>query len=259
MEKPPKDVPASELFLKLSQAEPPSEVIDFPRRNAKGQPVGQIRIRVLSSAEHDRARLQAFDTLKERYSPDQLQSLGLREVMGDRVARHLLSMACQAVEPINENSEVPKYGQVFPLPEHLETLRAHEISVLFAAYLRVQDKFGPYERHVDTDAWVKRLTEGGSAFPLLRLDTPEHVLLTSSLASRISILLDTLESLWPELPDSCKSRFPRFVTDKFFASMPASDSTESLDESTESSLEQAEELALRLDAQDRLRDVLDDD
>lgn len=205
--KPPSDVPPSELFLKLLEPQP-SEVMDFPRKDRNGKPVGQIRIRVLSQEEHDMARVLARADMKARgFETEDLQSDEIREVTGDQIAKELIAMACLDVNSHikNPDTDEPVYGRVFTSAREVGKLRAPEVSALFRAYMLVQDKFGPTEHDCDVDAWVNRLAEGGQSFPLLSQDLPELASLTCSLAEKISFMCLVLGSQWEELPPTCQS------------------------------------------------------
>ena len=105
---PPTDVTPSDLFRILSSAPRPSEVVDFPRRDPVTRLyVGKLRMQVLNLDEYDEARIKADVWLKEkkRVGGELAQGKGIQEVLGDRVARELLSMACLSVEPIPGSAE----------------------------------------------------------------------------------------------------------------------------------------------------------
>lgn len=251
MSRPPSDIEPSELWLKLCEPRP-SEVIDFPRRDRQGNPVGKVRIQVLTMDDHNRARIVAQQVLK-RSAADygipnmdkaDMDSPAVREVLGDLVAHELLCMACLSDKATFEETEekAAVYGRIFRTAEDLRSrLTADETLVLFNAYMLVQHKYGPFERTLnedgDLEAWVQRLEEGGSAFPLLALSLPDLVGLTSSMAARISLLSHTLESQWERLPDSSKSALAPFCMGMFSSGEPR-------DESTRISLESSPEIRL---------------
>ncbi len=219
MSKPPEDIPPSELFLKLCEPRP-SEVIDFPRKDRDGNYVGKCRIQVLKSEDHDRARIVAQKKLKakvagfgiEALDSKDMESPAVREVLGDIVAHELLTMAVlsdkASFEETEENAAV--YARVFRDSSQIsKVLSADETLALYNAYMLVQHKYGPFERTIGSDEelddWVNRLAEGGSAFPLLALTSPQLAELTLSLAERISSVSRILASLWESLPDTSKS------------------------------------------------------
>lgn len=207
---PPKDVSPSDLFLKLLEPQP-TEVVDFPRRGADGRAIAQIRIGVLTQEDHDIARIDAHRKLRaQALDKDDMAGQAIQEVLGDSVARELLQKACLSVEGADfEDGKPPRYAHVFRSPEELKKLRPDEIAVLFGEYMLVQEKFGPRDRFMGSDAevtkWIVTLQEGASEFPLLRLPLPHLVELAFSLAARAYLLSRILDSQWSSLPDSCKS------------------------------------------------------
>src|SRR5262249_4147901 len=134
-------VPPSELFLKLLEPQP-SEVVDFPRRDASGRAIAQIRIQVLAQEDHDLARLDAHRKMKAQgFDKDDLAGHTVSEVTGDSVARELLQKACLTVQGADfEDGKPPRYAHVFQNPEQLKKLRPDEIAVLFSAFMLVQAK-----------------------------------------------------------------------------------------------------------------------
>lgn len=227
MSLPPNDVSARDLWLKLCETPAPSEVIDFPRKGSDGKPVGKLRIQVLSMGDHDEARLRAHAALKDRkLTPQDLDGVTVREVYADRVARELLAMACCTVDPIKGSDGV--YGKVFPDAEKIGAkLTADEISVLFAAYLSIQSKYGPMESDIESpeelNAWIKRLAEGGSAVPLAQLPSQACQRLALSLAERaysLSVILDGLCSSSPGIGASIPAEFA--IGTGYFGAQPSS-------------------------------------
>lgn len=212
---PPEDVSPSELWQKLQETPKPSEVVDFPRRDAEGKPVGKLRIQVLNMAQHDEARLKAHKWLREtkHISNDDIRGPTIQEVYGDAVARHILAMACVNVKPIKgtEDTPNPRYTRTFPDgPADLEKLTGDEVTVLFTSWQMVQTKYGPYEGNIDSaeelNAWIVRLGEGADAFPLAAQSWPQLVELTMLLAERACLVSGILESQFSTLPDTLKSR-----------------------------------------------------
>lgn len=209
---PPADIPASELWRKLSEAPRPSIVIDFPRKGPDGEPLGKLRVQVLTLDQHDEARLRAHTWLKDKKKipSEDVRGPSIQEVYGDAVARELLAMACLSVEPIAGTETSPRYARIFPTAEAIgQKLSADEVNVLFTAYTMAQHRFGPYEATIDgpdeLNAWIKRLTEGASAFPLAQCSWHQLVELSMSLAERAYSLSAVLESLHSTLPASLAS------------------------------------------------------
>lgn len=211
---PPTDVPASELWLKLNERPQPSEVVDFPGYDLNGKPLGKVRIRVLLGDEQDRAKIAAHRYLTEtrKVRPDELSGEIMRETLGDAVMRELLCMACTGAEPYGAQAigRAPVYPRIFQRGEDLaKTMSNADIATLFGSYLLVQEKYGPTERSIETpeerDAWIKRLAEGASRHPLVRLPLPALHELIMSLAGRAYSLSCILESLLSTSPDTLES------------------------------------------------------
>lgn len=262
LNQPPKDVEPSELFRKLLELPRPGDVIDFPRKGPDGKPIDKIRVGALESEIHDSAREKATRHFIDKgYTPEQLKSLTMREVLSDRIAKELLVFACETATPqFTDSNGHPVYGKIFHSAEEVGKLRAPELEVLFNAYLLIQDKYGPREHNTDVDAWVRRLTEGGQHFPLLSLDLPELVNLTSSLAGRISIISHVLESLWKDLPDTCQSALGKFRSGtRYSTEQPSDSSVDYTENSVDLDTIDAVELSLKRRAQERLADSTDSD
>ena len=206
---PPNDVPATDLFLKLSAPTRPSEVVDFPRRDPYTRlPIGQFRMQVLNLAEYDEARIRAQYWIidKKRIDKTQLDGQAIKEVIGDRIAKELISMACLSVDPIKGTEETgyPRYLRHFRSADEVDVLLADELEALWMTLQMLQRKYGPYEGNLENaeqaTAWMKRLVEGGTALPLGQLGWHHLVELTMLLADRaytLSAILDTQSSNLP--------------------------------------------------------------
>jgi hypothetical protein len=207
---PPKDVKPSELFRKLCEIPRPSEVVDFPRKDPEtGEPVGKVRVQVLTMVQHDDARMKAYHWLKDqkKVNKEDLESTLLQEVYGDRVAREVLAMCCLTENPIAGTVEAgkPKYGRLFRNAGDLDTLSADELTVLFTTYEMVQNKYGPNAANIESDeelnAWIEVLSEGAATFPLAGRSWHQLASLCLSLAERaysLSALVGSLSGSWPD-------------------------------------------------------------
>ena len=194
----------------------PSEVIDFPRLGADGKPIDQIRIQTLTSEDQDKARAMAHAEMKRRgFSAEDIGSYGIREVYSDAVAKELIAMACLTADGTDFGDGVPKYGRIFRDGSQVSKLAADEILTLFNAWQLLQAKYGPLETldPGEVEAWIKRLVEGGSGFPLLSLPLPDLVELTSLLAARIYSLYALLAGQLSTLPSTLVSALESSVTD----------------------------------------------
>lgn len=206
---PPNEVTSTDLFLKLSASTRPSEVVDFPRRDPYTRlPIGQIRMQVLNLAEYDEARIKAQYWIvdKKRIDKAHIEGQAMKEVIGDRIAKELISMACLSVEPIKGTEETgfSRYLRHFHTADEVDVLMADELEALWMTLQMLQRKYGPYEGNLENaeqaTAWMKRLVEGGSALPLGQLGWHLLVELTMLLAERaytLSAILDTQSSNLP--------------------------------------------------------------
>ncbi len=234
--RPPENVEPSELFQKLLSATPPSEVIDFPRRGPDGKPIDQVRVQVVESTEHDRARIDATAKLKARGLSDaELSSPAIREVLGDAIAKEMIAQACLTVKGVGDPDN-PLYGRIFRDARDVDRLRADEIVVLFNAHLLVQKKYGPFEGNLskeDVDAWILRLGAGASEFPLSQLAWLQLAELAQSLAARLYTLSRILESQLESLPNTLASSLESYVLGTTSAGEPADEHTVTTSESSE--------------------------
>ena len=159
---PPKDTPASELWLKLSAQERPSQIVDFPRKGLDGEPVGQLRIRILTQEELMSSEVAAEKVAREHIKDATRDQLGYEKVYADAVCVEVLFRACRDADDLNRTA--------FPSPKQLrQALTTEECSVLFKHYLTVQVELGPSKYQCsdeEMEAWITRLAEGGSAYPL---------------------------------------------------------------------------------------------
>ena len=256
---PPEDVEPSELWKILCASEQPSEVVDFPRKNRAGKFVAKVRISCLSIADHDTARLKAHQWMKDQGIPiEEFNTDGMVKTMGDATARHLLALACKRVEPFPDCDphKPTKYPLAFMNPENLRTLSSDELTSLFTMWQMVQNKFGPNEGNIETEAelsaWVKRLVEGASANPLALLSWHQLVGLVMSLAERAYCTSAALDSHFSTLPDTLKSDLAKLnIGTSYFGKRLASTILPGL-ATTSSELEEAlDEAEMRQDLDDK--------
>lgn len=185
MSGPPDNLSASELFLELSKPEKPYRVVDFPRKNAEGKPVGQVALRILTQEDQmeSAACAERFTVklIKDRPKSDEARR-GYDDIYANAAAVEILSRACR----LHDNVDRP----LFPSSESIrKNLLPDEVGVLFAMYLEVQSALGPIPSGMseeEVDAWVDRLVEGGSKIPLALLTSADLMDLTFSLALRLA-------------------------------------------------------------------------
>lgn len=173
-----------QLWAAITETPRPSVVVDFPRNGADGKPIGQLRIQVLTqeeqllcSAEAERFTKKA---IKDLPKTDEAQ-LGYQNVYNNSAAVEVLFHACRRVDDPKE--------PFFPSREALKKyLTPDEVGILMMHYYTTQSELGPIVAHLskeEVDAWVEKLAEGGSRYPLDLLSSEALKDLAFSLACRI--------------------------------------------------------------------------
>ncbi len=230
---PSEDVPAADLFAALSARHTPSEVVDYPRKNGRGEFDHQVRVLVLTSGQHDEARLRAQERLKNRgmRTDDLAKSPLLQETLGDAVARELLTMALVNEKPMAGSDEgEPAYTRVFPTATHMENVcTSDELTALFNLYLMVQSKFGSLDSTVSSkeefEAWINRLAEGGASYPLGVFSFHSLAEFCLSLAQAHWNLCRTLQSQSENLPSGLAAALLPLTIDTSSSGEPVESST----------------------------------
>jgi hypothetical protein len=174
---PPTNIPASTLWLKLAATERPSKIVDFPRQGNDGNPIGQLSIRILTQEEQDISSLAA-ETFSRKYLKDgKKDELGYERLYSDGLVIETLFRACRDAEDLSRSA--------FPTPDHIRKgLTTEECAVLFQHYLTVQLELGPLGPTAsnsmsdqEMEAWIDRLAQGGSTYPLDTLSSDSVKLL----------------------------------------------------------------------------------
>lgn len=184
MSGPPADIPASELWLKLAQKERPSKVVDFPRKGEDGNPIGQLRIRILTQEEQMASASAAEKLVREHLKEAKKDDLGYERLFSDAYCVEVLFRACRDVD--NEQRSM------FPSPKHIrQALTTEECAMLFQHYLTVSVELGPIVVNMtdaEYESWIDRLVEGGSAFPFDLLSSDLQRILILYTASQLRSL-----------------------------------------------------------------------
>lgn len=180
---PPSDIPASALWMALASSERPSKVVDFPRFNMKGEPVGKLRVRVLTQEEQMACASAAERLTKEHLKEGKKDELGYERLFSDALCVEVLFRACRDESDVNKPA--------FPSVKQLRQITTDEAAVLFQHYLTVQMELGPTRIEMsdeEAEAWIDRVAEGGSAFPfdLLSSDLQRLLLLHMAFQLRSS-------------------------------------------------------------------------
>lgn len=185
MPEPPENIDASELWLALTTLPRPYRIVDMPRYlPGSNEPVGQLAIWPLTQEEQMACNAEADrftkELLKDPQQKDQA-NLGYHHTFANETAVQVLSRACRDAKNVQRPA--------FPSPKMLRrTLTSDEVGVLFNSYLTVQSEVGPivaYMTKDEMDAWVRRIGEGGSLFPLDVLSSEMRDQLVRHMASSL--------------------------------------------------------------------------
>jgi hypothetical protein len=134
------------------------------------------------------------------------------------VAQWTLVEVVQHVKPIQgteKDKGGPSYTRVFSEASQVrKLLTTQEIEALYTSWDIIQHKIGPYsgvlQNEDDLSAWIRRLAEGGTAFPLASRNSLQLVELCSSVIQRAYCLSASLESHFESLPPSLKSDLAKY-------------------------------------------------
>jgi hypothetical protein len=186
MTTPPNDIPANVLWEQITSLPRPSRIVDFPKTDpVTGKPVAQVLMQILTQGELIAAAAETETNTKKLLKETQIkrddQSLGYENVYANESSIQVLFRACKRPGA----SQWP----FFPSPTAMrDKLTQDEVAVLMREYLIVQGELGPIVASMDqgdVDAWVARLGEGGSAFPLALLSSDGVNSLVMHMVSRL--------------------------------------------------------------------------
>lgn len=177
---PPEDIDASDLWLALQALPRPVRNVPIPRKlPGTDVAVGEVAIWPLSQDEHHQANAAADRFTKELLKDPQKKdeaNIGYTNLFANELAVQQLWRACRDPNKLERHA--------FPSPKALRlTLTNDEVGVLYNHFLTAQSELGPIIATMDEEeyeAWVRRLAEGGKAFPfdLLSWDLRIHLVRT---------------------------------------------------------------------------------
>jgi len=185
MNLPPKDVAASDLFLKLTSTTRPHRITDIPRKGPDGKPVAEVALVVLSQEEMNVAAAEAERRTRKLLGADipkkEDARVGYEDCYNNLAAVEILFRACK--DPADTSKSA------FRTPHEIQSgLTSDEVGVLFNAYLTVQRELGPIVSRMSDDeveAWIKVLAEGGTSAPLELLSWGALTTLVLSMAKQL--------------------------------------------------------------------------
>ena len=160
---------SDDLWERLCAMPRPHKVVDFPRKDEKGEPIGQLAMWVLTQSEQEESAAQAdkraralMRTDKGEVPKDDEAKRGYNDLYANAAADEILYRACRKVGKLNE--------AFFPSPALMRSkLSVDEVGVLMSHYYTVQEELGPIVAHMskeETDALVARIEKSGERFPL---------------------------------------------------------------------------------------------
>lgn len=184
MSLPPSDIAPDALWVALQQMPRPQRVVDYPRLDpVTGKPAGKVTLRVLSQAELMSAAAATdkytIDTLKRSPKKDET-SHGYEAIYNNESTVQLLFRAVYRARQVGPETWEPVNLPFFPSPDAIRGvdgstgLTQEELATLLRMYFVVQRELGPIVDRMtpeEADAWIDRLAEGGSAFPLASLES----------------------------------------------------------------------------------------
>ena len=174
------ELPPNQLWAEIMAVPRPHRLVDFPRQNPVTKaPFGQVAILVLTQEEQMAASASAErftrQLLKESPKQDDAKR-GYDDIYSNAAATEILFRACKRKEDL--------VSPFFPSAESIRRVMSlDEVSILMNHYFTAQVEMGPIVSQISTEeieAWIKRLGEGGSSFPLdfLSLDALKSLALS---------------------------------------------------------------------------------
>jgi hypothetical protein len=235
---PPEDQNPAELFKKLVDYPRPSKVVDFPRNDpVSGKPLSKVRLMWLTQEETAEARADALKAVRglidrKELKPGDVSLETLQGIETETAAKEILRKAVRFPNPIRGSKESSPTGVQYPFVFHELSdfaeaqMSTDEIAVLYNQWEIFQHESGPIYTgpmgDEEVNAWVDRLAEGASEYPLSRISLPQLTALTSSLAQRVYTLGAVLASHSESLPSGLVSALEKWaIGTSFYGELPA--------------------------------------
>lgn len=184
---PPEEVPAGELWQLLQSLPRPMRKVPFPRTlPGSDEPIGEIVIWPLTQEEHHQANVAAEIEVRRRMGDEAPKKddadIAYQNLVANEIAVQQLWRACRDVND-------PVKLAAFPAPKVLRmSLTQDEVGVLYNHFLTTQVELGPIITRLEPaeyEAWVRRLAEGGAAFPFDLLSWDQRTTLVRTMASQL--------------------------------------------------------------------------
>jgi hypothetical protein len=191
----------------------------------------------LTQEETAEARADALKAVRDLIDRKDLKpgDVSLETLQGietETAAKFILMKAVRWANPIKGSKESSPTGVQYPYVFHELSdfqeaqMSTDEIAVLYNQWEIFQHESGPIYTgpmgDEEVNAWVDRLAEGASEYPLSRMALPQLSSLCSSLAQRVYTLGAVLASHSSALPDTLVSALERWaIGTSFYGELPA--------------------------------------
>lgn len=157
----PQDVKPSELVaLLLSEGVVDHDVIDFPRKNAKGEAICQVHVRLLSDEEQALAIAGAFVEMQRLLVQGEVRAHATLE--HNLTVRHMLAEACRGADDSTQRFFRAGAAEV-------KQFNDRELAELWLCYLAVKERSLPSlgeMTDLELRAWAERVEAGvAETFP----------------------------------------------------------------------------------------------
>jgi hypothetical protein len=174
---------SNDLWDRICAMPRPHKVVDFPRKGADGQPVGQIAIWVLTQQEQEACAAEANKKTRELLKDESRdKSRGAdtdNDLYRNLAADEVLYRACRTLD---------LKDAFFPSASKLrEKLSVDEVGVLITHYYSVQSELGPIISSMskeESEAMLDTLKRTGERYPLDSISREQLTLLLLFSVSR---------------------------------------------------------------------------
>jgi hypothetical protein len=159
---PPQGIKPSALVARLlAEGTVPNATVDFPRRNAQGEPICKVYIRLLDQVEEDCALANAAQYVDRMLKDGKNLPWKAEELEHNARCAEILAEACR-----NPDDPERKFFEVGVAETRLFT--TDELSQLMLVYASLKEQAWPALRRMDPEefeAWVQIISEGAMAYP----------------------------------------------------------------------------------------------
>jgi len=165
---PPPNIQPQDLWDQITTMPRPYRIAPFPRKNAKGEPIGEIAFVVLTELETQQVTAQSEAWVRKLLKEGQ----GVPANNEPRTGYEILFETRSSCETLMRACRKPTdLGQpFFPAVDHIaKHLTTDEIAALLLSYNRIRSEVGPLISELtqaEMDAWIEILGRGAAVDPL---------------------------------------------------------------------------------------------